>query len=288
MTKAKPVTDDEFIDELAEVFSDLDEARALLDRSRFPHGQIPASGTPMAFWTQVVRKVSYGVSAGGMRALAEAAAKVYPHNDVFGRYTGVSDEGNRSQEFVPASSSLEWDQYTPTPGSPAGRQRSAYARRGDQRYHGLLAPGSMRRHLVVRDRCLLLDKDSGGALWGLSSRLFAGDEADLDAARQVQDRAACTFDGFGGQRNRLDARIDDQNFVGGEGDGNDRLARFNLRVGVARRRRCLNWTELMKRVVTLDALTCSVCRGLVKMIAEVVKPRINRWFFGNDGPQDGS
>lgn len=74
------------VDELARVIHESDEAILILRRAKFPVGMIPRFTTSLAFWSRVVDLVEGGVLAGGLRAVAGAAAELYPHNEVFARY----------------------------------------------------------------------------------------------------------------------------------------------------------------------------------------------------------
>ena len=74
------------IDALASVVWDESSARFLVVSSGFPAARVPAFSTPIVFWTQVVLEIRAGVMAGGVSALADAAAKHYPFNATFQRY----------------------------------------------------------------------------------------------------------------------------------------------------------------------------------------------------------
>lgn len=52
-----------------------------------------------------------------------------------------------------------------------------------------------------------------------------------------------------------------------------------------RRRRRLTWAELLRRVFSLDVLECPVCRGPMKIIAEMTQPEvIDRFLAALDLP----
>lgn len=44
-------------------------------------------------------------------------------------------------------------------------------------------------------------------------------------------------------------------------------------------RRRMSWAELMKRVFDLDVLECPVCRGPMKIIAEITDPKVIKQFL---------
>jgi len=41
----------------------------------------------------------------------------------------------------------------------------------------------------------------------------------------------------------------------------------------------MSWAELMKRVFDLDVLQCPVCRGPMKVIAEITEPKVIKQFL---------
>jgi uncharacterized protein YbaR (Trm112 family) len=54
-----------------------------------------------------------------------------------------------------------------------------------------------------------------------------------------------------------------------------------------RPRRRLSWAELMRRVFALDVLECPVCRGPMKIIAEITQPEvIERFLAALDMPAE--
>jgi SEFIR domain/TIR domain/Effector-associated domain 1 len=87
--KAKvEITDEVLVDELARVLSDADEARLVVKRAGFSPANVPSFRMPIVFWTNMVESARNGMIAGGVKAVADAAAKMYPGNAVFGHYRG--------------------------------------------------------------------------------------------------------------------------------------------------------------------------------------------------------
>ena len=80
------VTEEMLVDELAKVFFDPDDARKLAVRAGFLAARIPVFRMPDTFWHAMVEAASNGAIAGKVQAIADAAAKVHPANDVFKRY----------------------------------------------------------------------------------------------------------------------------------------------------------------------------------------------------------
>lgn len=79
---------DAIVDELARVLWDGDEARLAVQRAGLPPAMIPAFRQSLTFWTAVADGARNGTIAGGVRALVEQAARLYPGNAVFRRYLG--------------------------------------------------------------------------------------------------------------------------------------------------------------------------------------------------------
>jgi hypothetical protein len=78
----------ELIDELARVVHDSGTASVLLSRIGFPRGQLPRFDTPLVFWSLVVDALRGGVIAGGVPALVDAVAGMFPGNPSFARHRG--------------------------------------------------------------------------------------------------------------------------------------------------------------------------------------------------------
>lgn len=73
----------ELVDELARVVYDPEEATVLARRAGFPSGHLPKFSTPTVFWSRVIVAAEHGKVEGGMKTLANRAAKDYPYNPVF-------------------------------------------------------------------------------------------------------------------------------------------------------------------------------------------------------------
>lgn len=80
------ITDDMLVDELATAIPAEADARFVLERAKYPVGQIPAFRSSLVFWSSVVSSARAGVLLGGVRAVAEAAAGFAPHNRVIRQY----------------------------------------------------------------------------------------------------------------------------------------------------------------------------------------------------------
>ncbi len=57
------------------------------------------------------------------------------------------------------------------------------------------------------------------------------------------------------------------------------LSFWGGRVKPETRRRRMSWRELMKRVFAVDVLECPVCRGQMKIIAEITEPKVIKKFL---------
>lgn len=74
----------EILPELANVVSDADLARALLEDIGFPRGRMPSfNAGSEAFWRAAAHAADDGLVAGGLDAIVRAAAERYPHNQIF-------------------------------------------------------------------------------------------------------------------------------------------------------------------------------------------------------------
>lgn len=80
------ITDDTLVDELAKVFCDEGHARIVAQRAGFASGLIPGFGMPLVFWTMLVAAARNGAISGGVNALAESAARLFPENAIFRGY----------------------------------------------------------------------------------------------------------------------------------------------------------------------------------------------------------
>jgi hypothetical protein len=83
---AADVSDQALVDELARVLFDEGQARLVVQWAGFSPGVIPAFRMPLVFWTTVVDAASHGAIAGGVEAIAKAAARLFPANAIFGGY----------------------------------------------------------------------------------------------------------------------------------------------------------------------------------------------------------
>ncbi len=73
------------IQEIAQIFPNEREARALLAKAQVPIDKVPPfdSNTPTAFWQGVCEKP--GLVGGGQEKLLSSAADIYPYNPIFGQ-----------------------------------------------------------------------------------------------------------------------------------------------------------------------------------------------------------
>jgi len=73
------------IQEIAQIFHNEREARALLAKAQVPIDKVPRfdSSTPTAFWQGVCEKP--GLVGGGQEKLLSSAADIYPYNPIFGQ-----------------------------------------------------------------------------------------------------------------------------------------------------------------------------------------------------------
>lgn len=72
--------------ELARVFRSEDQADGLLWSIGMPPERLPsfrAAGNPYNFWRTATQEIENGMTAGGLEALLAAAAKQFPHNQLF-------------------------------------------------------------------------------------------------------------------------------------------------------------------------------------------------------------
>src|SRR5205814_804341 len=83
-------TDAQVITEVANVYSEETNARAVLDRIGYPRIQIPNFAPPGPFWQNIAHQLQAGIlrQGGGLRPLLEAAAETYPGNQVFQAWLG--------------------------------------------------------------------------------------------------------------------------------------------------------------------------------------------------------
>ncbi|MEM9459419.1 MAG: SEFIR domain-containing protein [Myxococcota bacterium] len=75
----------QLLDELARVLWDPPSATLVAMAAGLPPQRLPAFETSLAFWTRVMHEARSGAIAGGVHALARAAATHYPANPIFGR-----------------------------------------------------------------------------------------------------------------------------------------------------------------------------------------------------------
>lgn len=89
----------QLVDELARVFDNEARARLLARRAGHPPGFAPRFDIPLTFWDLVVRDFVNGLAPGGVVALADAAAVLYPDNPIFTRYR-TSIESTSNSRFL--------------------------------------------------------------------------------------------------------------------------------------------------------------------------------------------
>lgn len=82
----RALTDHELVDELARVLADEGQARLVAQRAGLPPSMLPAFRTSLVFWTHVIDAARNGAIAGGVAAVAAAAARLFPGNAVLRRY----------------------------------------------------------------------------------------------------------------------------------------------------------------------------------------------------------
>jgi hypothetical protein len=83
---AAAITDEALVDELARVLHDEGQARLVARWAGLSPAMIPVFRVPLVFWTAVVDAARSGAMAGGVRAVAEAAVRLFPGNAVLQRY----------------------------------------------------------------------------------------------------------------------------------------------------------------------------------------------------------
>lgn len=71
--------------ELARVLHDSETAAMVARRAGFPASRLPHFRTPLVFWSVVAEEARNGALEGGLRSIFEAAALLYPANEVFRR-----------------------------------------------------------------------------------------------------------------------------------------------------------------------------------------------------------
>jgi hypothetical protein len=83
-------SDQDVIDEVAELYSEQADARALLDRIGYPRTQVGEFGSPARFWQNIARQLRGGIleDVDDLRPLIERAAETYPGNRVFRAWLG--------------------------------------------------------------------------------------------------------------------------------------------------------------------------------------------------------
>lgn len=133
--------DEVLVAELARVFWDADQATTLVRGAGFPPALMPAFKTPIVFWAAVVEAAANGALAGGVKALADAAAKQYRANEIFTSYgsapldakrpslpaSGDASEGAASMLGGDAMESAPAPDSDPLPGSRPGQAWNAVA-----------------------------------------------------------------------------------------------------------------------------------------------------------------
>jgi len=97
---------EQLIGALSEVFSDPDEAKLLAGQAGFPREDLPAFKTARVFWSLVVQAIVDGRTEKGVRAVAAAAAKLYPANAIFTKYQAKTWAGLRIGATFPSKQQL--------------------------------------------------------------------------------------------------------------------------------------------------------------------------------------
>lgn len=80
------ITVERLVEELANVVVDPEDARNVAKAAGFAPARIPVFRMPDLFWNAIVEAAGHGAIAGKVQAVADAAAKLFPTNDVFKRY----------------------------------------------------------------------------------------------------------------------------------------------------------------------------------------------------------
>ena len=151
------------------------------------------------------------------------------------------------------------------------------------RYHGVLAPGSKLRAQVVSDRRASTGLETGaGSNYGtvLPPSIVAVSRAELDdAVSTVEPRWGISgivgpLGLAGGEREPTPPTTPREGNVAGPMKPVMVLGPRDSACTEPRPRRRLTWAELMRRVFTLDVLKCPVCRGPMKIIAEITQPEV--------------
>lgn len=84
------ITVERLVEELANVVVDPEDARKVAKAAGFAPARIPVFRMPDLFWNAIVEAAGHGAIAGKVQAVADAAAKVFPENDVFKSYRAKS------------------------------------------------------------------------------------------------------------------------------------------------------------------------------------------------------
>ncbi|MCX4239100.1 transposase [Paraliomyxa miuraensis] len=159
------------------------------------------------------------------------------------------------------------------------------------RYHGVLAPGSKLRARVVSDRraCTGHETSTGTDPWGCASAvpppIVAVSRATLDEAVSITVPRR-GISGIVGPIGIVESgRAPGRRTASRDGAVAEPM-RPAMVIGLhdsacaePRPRRRSSWAELMHRVFALDVLECPVCRGRMKIIAEITQPEVIERFL---------
>jgi len=94
--------------ELAEVYSDKDQAVMLLGKVGFPKERMPPFTSSLVFWTKVVEEARHGVLEGGASPIIKAAANLYPSNSAFTEYCRVLSSRATLSSTAPMIDIMGW------------------------------------------------------------------------------------------------------------------------------------------------------------------------------------
>jgi len=84
---------DELVEELARVVWQAEVAQVLVLSAGFPAQDLPSFTTPRMFWSFVIWGAVDGKVVGGVKMVADRAAKAYPANEVFAAYRDAVEGG---------------------------------------------------------------------------------------------------------------------------------------------------------------------------------------------------
>ncbi|MBL7489988.1 hypothetical protein I6A60_35730 [Frankia sp. AgB1.9] len=119
----------EFLDELAAVFTDQDDASLVLGRLDFPAARRPTWTTGIRFWTAITEELDKGIMHEPYDRLLREALDFYPTNSVFGRLAaGRWDSPDRAEVSPEPPSEQQRPGPKPTASELRGRLRAYRAK----------------------------------------------------------------------------------------------------------------------------------------------------------------